>query len=89
MNKNYKLAYMGESTKMSIKKIHLIYEQLKRKKDYFFKITILKKSFIYKLINFIGIKLDLSLSEVDRFPTKNKSIKYDQIYNIKSYIKNI
>ena len=74
---------------MSIKKIHSIYEKVKNKKYFLFKIVILKQSFLYKFLKILGFKFDLNLSEVDRFPIKDKSINYDQNNSVENYINQI
>ena len=84
----FQIAYLGEITRMSIKKIHLLYDKID-KKNFFFKIVILKKSFLYKFLHLIGFKLDLSLSEIDRFPSNEKLFKYHQILSIENYINKI
>lgn len=83
----YEIGYLREDIKCSINKIHMIYNSHNLKNKFcFLTIKINKKSIIYKILKFLGIRIDLSLSEIDRFPISNKIITYDQVQSIENYI---
>ncbi len=78
-----------EPIPISLKFVHKKFSQYNFPKKNLFKFYLNQKSILFKLIKFSGKEIDLSLANINRFPKKDRSLKYLVKEGMESYIKNI
>ena len=78
-----------EPIPINLKYIHKKFSQYNFSKKSLFRLYINQKSILLKLMFLLGKEIDLSLSNINRFPQKDRPCKYLVKEGMESYIKNI
>lgn len=78
-----------EDVEISLRYIQKKYQNFRKTKKTILKLYLSKKSILVKLANLFGKRIDLSLANINRYPTDKKNIDYKIDEGIDKYINSI